>query len=721
MDDAHPDERIEFILNDSQTKVIIVSDETYERAERLSGGVRLLNISSLIGDDIGALSELDVDYGDLACILYTSGTTGLPKGVKVTRKSVINVVESYIKTYGLDSGDVYGLFSAIGFDVSSFVISAVLCSGACLSIVPEDIRLNMLELNKYFIKQNVSHAFITTQVGKLFMQSVDETSLDVLLVAGEKLGEFESPDDYLLIDAYGPTEAFAFVSSIDNNDKLDGSSVGMLNHNTGAYILDDQQRRVPVGAVGELYLSGYHVADGYLNREEENARAFIENPFSDEEGYDALYRTGDLVRLLPDGSLGIVGHRDSQVKIRGNRLELSEVEAVIREIDYVEDVTVQTIENEGNNELVAYVVVSDDLEDSALRDIIQEYVRGLKPEYMVPSYVMGLDAIPLNVNGKVDRRALPEVVTDDLRAQYVVPSTETERHIVEAFEEVFNQVGIGIYDDFARLGGDSITAIKITSILSRYDIGVNARTIFDNKTPYQIAKVIDESKAEYGFYLAKEGTINQNMFIFPPLGGISMVFSQLIDNLEFEGNVYLIDDFKFDLTIEEVKNTDHKMTFEKYWDAIKDIFQDGDIIVGYSLGCLFSMLIVERLEKDKKIEKCVLIDGPLNFCEHKNMEKEEALSLINELYDLGFDVDDLSIENHDEFIDKMAEIFAINSNWDFPAAKINDTPVIYLATTHDLEGKLENIAKNGEFIFIDNTYHEAIVTKDVQLIVKYLK
>ncbi|WP_407415013.1 phosphopantetheine-binding protein, partial [Methanobrevibacter sp.] len=455
--------------------------------------------------------------------------------------------------------------------------------------------------------------------------------------------------------------------------------------------------------------------------DEETTKAFLKNPFDEGNDYSVMYRTGDIVRVLADGSFGIVGRRDSQVKIRGNRVELSEIEAVIREIDYIEDLTVQTIKNGTNNELVAYVVVSDEF-DGDLKEEISDYVDERKPKYMIPSFVIEMDEIPLNVNGKVDKHALPEVNVEELQVEYVAPTTETEKHIVEAFEKVFNQENIGIYDDFDRLGGDSITAIKIISLLSKYDIAVNARIIFENKTPYQIAKFIDEDQTEYGFYLAKEGTSDQNMFLLPSVYGFSIEFSQLVDNLEFEGNVYLIDDFKFDLTIDEIKNTNHNMTFEKYYEAIKHIFQDGDIIVGYSLGCLFAMLIVEKLEKDRKIGKCILIDGPLDFYCDEVPDKEEALTSINKLYDLGFDVDELGLEDHDELIDKMVEIIIVNSIWDFPAAKINDTPVIYLAADQEyVGGRLDDIARNGEFIFIDATNHSSIVTTDVKRIVKYLK
>ncbi|WP_407432411.1 condensation domain-containing protein, partial [Methanobrevibacter sp.] len=489
LDDNLPDNRIKFILNDTESKVIIASDETYNRVRNLSYDAIILNLSDIIEGRIGELSHLSVDYCDLACILYTSGTTGVPKGVKITRKSIVNVVSSYVDSYGLSTSDVYGLFASIGFDAANFAINAVMYAGASLSVVPQDIRLNMLELNRYFVENNVTHSFITTQAGKLFVLSIEDTSLDVLLVGGEKLGEFESPGDYTFVDIYGPTEAFTYISLINNDDKIDYSSVGSWNKNIKCYIVDDEFRRVPVGAVGELCLAGYQIADGYLNREEETKEAFIVNPFDDDAEYNVLYRTGDMARILSDGSLSIVGRRDSQVKIRGNRVELSEVEAVIRELDYVDDVTVQTIRHDDNYELVAYVV-SGEFDGDTLRNKVCEFVSEFKPDYMVPSHVINLDSIPLNVNGKVDKRALPDVDFTDLRAEYVAPSTEAEKIIAKTFEKVFNQDRIGLYDDFVRLGGDSIVAIRVVSLLEKESLFATAKDILNFKTPYLIAQNI---------------------------------------------------------------------------------------------------------------------------------------------------------------------------------------------------------------------------------------
>ena len=263
--------------------------------------------------------------------------------------------------------------------------------------------------------------------------------------------------------------------------------------------MDDEFRRVPIGAVGELYISGYQIAEGYLNRDKETNNAFLDNRF--DEKYDVMYRTGDMVRVLPDGSLGIVGRRDSQVKIRGNRVELSEIESVIRDLDYVEDVTVQTVKNNDNIELVAYVVSK--LDENILEESIKDYVREYKPNYMVPSYVMKLDSIPLNVNGKVDKRALPEVDLDSLRVEYVAPSNEMEKNIVKAFENVFNQENISIYDDFIRLGGDSLTAIRLLTFIDGYNISV--ADILSLRTPYMIANNINDISMDLNVYSLETG------------------------------------------------------------------------------------------------------------------------------------------------------------------------------------------------------------------------
>ena len=504
LDENLPDERLSFMIQDAVTGCLIVSDDTQERAKKLAGdGITLFNISGIMKEDIGTLTELTFTPGTIASILYTSGSTGIPKGVKITTGAVLNYTSFHLKKIPLLPGDVCALYASIGFDVSMEVLFSVLSSGACMDIVPEEKKLDIHALNRHFVEHGVTQAHLPAQMARLFIREIADTSLRDLVSGGEKLGRVRVDRDYRITDTYGPTEACITVTCIDLKDKIDPSGIGFVISNMKAYVLDKERRRVPVGAVGELYLSGPQLADGYLNREEETARAFLPNPFEEGSGYySTFYATGDVVRILPDGSYGFIGRRDSQVKIRGNRLELSEVEALIRKIDGVSDVTARIRKLDGNNELIVYVVTEDPDEEAAASRV-QSYLTGRVPDYMIPSFVIRMDSIPLNVNGKVDRRALPEVDFSRLHAEYAAPRNELEARIVREFERVFEMERIGIHDDFMSLGGDSLTAVKLLSGLRDY--GIRVADILSLRTPAAIAEGVEELSPKKVHYTLDSG------------------------------------------------------------------------------------------------------------------------------------------------------------------------------------------------------------------------
>ena len=717
LDEVHPDERLKFILNDLNSKIIVVTDETYARAKELSDDLIIINVSDIIEGKVGTLPYLEYEYNELASVFYTSGSTGIPKGVLGTKKAIVNLCQYYVDNYPLTCDDAYGLHTSIGFDVSIFVIAVAIYVGASLSVIPEDIRLNMFKLNEYFTKHNITHSFITTQVGKLFIKIVDESSLDFLFVIGEKLGEIESPKNYKLIDSYGPTETFNFVSAIDNARKIDYSSIGSLVYNMKAYILDEELRQIPIGAVGELYLSGRQIANGYLNRSEETSNAFIDNPF----GEGMMYRTGDMVRILPDGSLGIIGRKDSQVKIRGNRVELSEVESVIYELSYIKDVTVQTINNDGNNELIAFIV---NKEDVPIVKSVKDHVGERKPEYMIPSFVIELDEIPLNVNGKIDKKALLDIDLDISPEEYVAPVSETEKTVVDAFKSVFNIDKIGIYDDFIKLGGNSLTAIKITTFLSKYNIEFNARDIIVERTPYRIAQIIDFGNCNNFCKLIKKGDANQNMFLIPPMTGFSFEYSNLVHSFNFKGNVYAIDDPKFKLSHGEIKKLEHhdQYTLDEYYEMIKETVNDGDILTGFSSGGIYALLLAEKLEKDEKIVKCILIDGLLSFKEVLyTREKFYNDALANwRFHEFDFIV---GTDRKGSKFEKFVEITLLNVNNNFDEPHLNG-PILYLSTGElysedELQKKLNSISSNNEIHLIESTNHYDILRVDYYKLIPF--
>ena len=408
IDTSYPDERIGFMISDSSAKAVLVTPETEERASLLTESI-LVDCTSLPSQPFG---PVPVSPQDTAVILYTSGTTGRPKGSLITRLAIENFSEWYVSYSGMSPSDRAGLHTSIVFDMHTMALFPPLVAGASVDIIPENVRLDTDLLHVHIQEYGITHIFITTQLGKMYASAHPDGCLRVLFVAGEKLGRFDAATEYDMFDGYGPSENLALSTGIPVSHRIDPSSVGTPNSNVKAYILDSEHRRVPYGAVGELYLSGYQLSKGYLNNPEKNRESFFGNPFTSEEGYGRMYATGDFFRFLPDGTLGIIGRRDGQVKVRGNRVELTEVEACIRSIPSVKDVTVQPItQDNGTKELCAYIVAAEPL---ALSDV-QTYVSERKPDYMVPAFVVQLDSIPLNVNGKVDRRALPKPDLSSLR------------------------------------------------------------------------------------------------------------------------------------------------------------------------------------------------------------------------------------------------------------------------------------------------------------------
>ena len=492
IDTSYPDERISFMIEDSSVKAILCTADTVGRASRLSS----FSIICCPECADAKFEPVTASPEDAAIVLYTSGTTGQPKGAVIGRRALINLSEWYVSCTGMTPDDVYSMYTAYTFDMHALALYPVLVCGASLDVVPEDIRLDMQALDDYFVKAHTTHTFMTTHLGRMLVDLGLGSGLKTLFVAGEKLGEFDNSTSYEVVDGYGPTESLALVTQIPVNERKDPSSVGRLQPNIKGYILDAEHRRVPVGAVGQLFLSGYQLSSGYLNAPERNAEAFFSNPFCKEEGYVRMYATGDFFRLLPDGTLGFMGRRDGQVKIRGNRVEITEVESCIRSMEGIDDVAVQPIVLEdGSKELCAYIVASSSASPVSTEQV-RTFVSEHKPDFMVPSFVVVLDSIPLNVNGKVDKGALPKPDASELRTEYVAPRNDTEKALCESFSAALGIDRIGIDDDFIRLGGDSLKAVKAVSVCRLSGIEILVSDILGKRTPRAIATSSASARVE---------------------------------------------------------------------------------------------------------------------------------------------------------------------------------------------------------------------------------
>ena len=391
---------------------------------------------------------------NLYILLYTSGSTGTPKGVMLEHRNLVNFCAWYRDYYKLQPGDKVAAFASYGFDANMMDQYPALSCGACICIIPEDVRHDLGALNRFLIDNGVTHSFMTTQVGVMYAKNYpDNPVLRHLSVGGEKLISMPPPS-YNFYNGYGPTECTIFTTIFKVEEREENIPIGHPLSNMPLYVADRHLRRLPVGAAGELLISGAGVGRGYLNNPEKTAECFVDSPF---QPGTRMYHSGDIVRYRADGNIEFVGRKDRQVKIRGFRIELKEVEGVLQEFPGVKDVTVQALDApSGGKFLAAYVVAEGTFDPKAAGDFIRER----KPSYMVPAAWMQLDKIPLNVNQKVDRKALPELVPTSMD-EYVAPVGETEKALCAIFADILGMERVGATDSFFDLGGSSLMVTNV--------------------------------------------------------------------------------------------------------------------------------------------------------------------------------------------------------------------------------------------------------------------
>ena len=350
-----------------------------------------------------------------------------------------------------------------------------LTSGAALCIVPEEMHLDLEAMNAYFEKNQVTHAFMTTQVGRQFATDIENHSLKYLRVGGEKLVTLEPPKNYCFVNGYGSTECTILITSFKVEKAEDNIPIGKPLDNVKLYVVDANGHRVPVGACGELWAAGIQVGAGYLNRPEKTAEVFIKNPFEGGE-YSRAYRTGDVVRYRADGNIEFVGRRDGQVKIRGFRIELSEVEAVIGEFPAVKDATVASFDHPAGGKFIAAYVVDDSKIDV---DALNKFIAERKPPYMVPAVTMQIDKIPLNQNGKVNRHALPKPELQTAKEDNVKRNFNVlEKSLIEIIGSVIELKEFSLTTELNYLGLAIISAIKLaTKIYKKFGVTITVKKL----------------------------------------------------------------------------------------------------------------------------------------------------------------------------------------------------------------------------------------------------
>ncbi|MCC9312326.1 amino acid adenylation domain-containing protein [Kitasatospora sp. RB6PN24] len=502
LDPEYPAERLAFMLRDSGASVLVGVEEVLDELP-VGRGVRTIAVDEPLV--VGALAaqpatapELDLLPDQLAYVIYTSGSTGRPKGVAVTHGGLANYVRWAVDAYGMDGGGGAPLHSSLSFDLTVTSVVVPLVSGSAVVVSAVGGAEGLAELlagrgGFGLVKAVPGHLPL---LAELVSDEAVAGSTRRLVVGGEALHGADvrawlaRVPGSVVVNEYGPTETVVGCCVFEltaGQDIADAVPIGRPIANTRLFVLDGSLRPVPVGVAGELYIAGAQLARGYLGRAGLTAERFVASPF--EQG-GRMYRSGDVVRWTADGRLEYLGRVDEQVKVRGFRIELGEIEAVLAGHPQVAQAAVMAREDTaGDKRLVAYVVAAEpDGELDDLARLVREFAAGRLPEHMVPSAVVVLEALPLTVNGKVDRKALPapELLVPAGRGRE--PETEQEELLCQAFAEVLGLERVGVDDDFFTLGGQSLLATRLVSrVRAALGVDLRVRALFESSTPASLA------------------------------------------------------------------------------------------------------------------------------------------------------------------------------------------------------------------------------------------
>ena len=515
LDPEYPLERLHYMIEDSGISLLLGQRSLFDALGELPGTVERWSLE----DDGPALAQVDDEPlpslslpGHQAYLIYTSGSTGKPKGVVVSRGEIAMHCQAVIERFGMRSDDCELHFYSINFDAATERLLVPLLCGARVVLRAQG-QWGAEEICTLIREQQVSILGFTPSYGSQLAQwlaSRDETLPVRLCITGgealtgehlQRIRQAFAPQQFF--NAYGPTETVVMPLACLAPEQLDAGAgsvpIGSVVGARVAYVLDAELALLPQGGIGELYVGGAGLAQGYHERPGLSAERFVADPFSTTGG--RLYRTGDLVRQRADGLVEYVGRIDHQVKIRGFRIELGEIEARLLEHPAVREAVVLALDMPGGKQLAAYLVCEQAGEQSTLREALKAQLRLHLPDYMVPAHLLLLEQMPLTGNGKLDRRALPMPDLEQGRERFEAPRSELEQQLADLWGDVLNVQRVGLQDNFFELGGDSILSIQVVSRARQAGLHFTPRDLFQHQTIQTLAGVVrcsDERPVDQG-------------------------------------------------------------------------------------------------------------------------------------------------------------------------------------------------------------------------------
>jgi len=540
LDPEYPAERLEYILADTRTPIIISQRDLAPKLASHRGEILYIDDEArwrTPAAEWRAETPRDLSPQQLAYVIYTSGSTGRPKGVEMTHEVVANLIDWQLKEPGFAAGARTLQFASLNFDVSFQEILSTWSSGGCLVMVSETDRRDFRQLVAIVARARVQRMFLPfialQQLAEEVVRSQAEFSLSEIITAGEQLqtteairSMFERLPRCTLQNQYGPSETHVVTAHTVTGNVAQWPAlppIGRPIQNTLAYIVGRHGEPAPIEVAGELYLGGVCVARGYRNLATLTAERFVNDPFIG--GGGRLYRTGDLARFAPDGTIEFLGRADTQVKLRGFRIELGEIEAVLERHPVVRQSVVALREDaKGRKRLVAYVVPVE--EEALTINELKALLRKEVPEYMIPAAFVLMDALPITPSGKINRRALPEPARNEANDadDLVTPRDDIERGLQEIWEDVLGVSPIGMTESFFDLGGHSLLALPLTDrIFDRFGVRVHLNTLwYEGATIEYLATLIrnpGERKDSVWITPLNTGTITPPLYCIHTVGG----------------------------------------------------------------------------------------------------------------------------------------------------------------------------------------------------------
>ncbi|MGB7922677.1 MAG: amino acid adenylation domain-containing protein [Pyrinomonadaceae bacterium] len=599
-----PESLISYMIEDSDCAAIICDAKYAGRLQQTRR--RLLIVQDVLAEmkDKGASGRcLRAEQNNLAYVIYTSGSTGKPKGVAIQHGALVNLCDWHREAFGVDENSRAMMYAGIGFDASTWEVWPYLLSGGSLYPVNGETRLDLKRLSEFITRSRLTHLFLPTPVCQQLVNARAPLPENLLvLTGGEALGAL-GQRSFRVVNNYGPTENTVVATSIDLERKsyAERPPIGRPIANVETLVLDRELRLCPIGAIGEICISGVGLARGYLNQAGLTSAVFIPHPYKVGE---RLYKTGDMGRWSLNGNMEYFSRRDDQLKLRGYRVEPGEIEHALRQHAAVKDSRVLPYEAvDGEKRLVAFLIMVVPIEAQALRDHLLKRV----PAYMIPSAFLFLEQFPLTVNGKVDKPALLKFVPQTLRqeAGYVAPETDVEQALARIWADVFGVKRVGARDNFLDMGGNSLTAIKIVAAIeSKLDVRLAASELFRASELKDLAELIEtatqaglQRRSRMSLVLLNEARAPRAFFM-PSVFGYAVAFNRLASHVESCAI------FGFDVPPQG-------WAIDEYAEALIEAEpQDAFILLGYSIGGNLAFEVAKELEgRGRTVSDIILMDS----------------------------------------------------------------------------------------------------------------